>query len=266
MNFGGRLLRHPARRGRGLPNPLAMLKEPWAKHQQKHRPTPRPGGGPEAAIAEGPSTDLRDRTHVLCYRIGIDRVLSVSAHPKTTAIRTGRQRVASGASRASVSSSKSFLPAFAVCSILLSMSEFEAGAMRPFSTVGLPHAGTPRGRLGSRAAPRTRGRPGGNSSSIFPYASAPPGRRQTMPANETAIAASLDRATRLPVATLREGPTIGSCPPPRAASLCQRTSLITLDQRLEAERSGGDGGEAPDLPALAEPSIGWRDGNGAANA
>ena len=64
------------------------------------------------------------------------------------------------------------------------------------------------------------------------------GRRQTMPANKTAIAASLDRATRLPVATLREGPTIGSCPPPRAASLCQRTSLITLDQRLEAERSG----------------------------
>jgi hypothetical protein len=131
-----------------------------------------------------------------------------------------------------------FLLVFSLCSRLAPMSEFEAGAMHASPTVGLPPAGRPPGRA-RRAGPPARAE-GQQKETRRPFFCMPLRRlvagkkcRRTRPP----IAASLDRATRPPAKTLSDAPTCRSCPPSRTASLCRRTSWMTLDRRLEAERS-----------------------------
>jgi len=100
-------------------------------------------------------------------------------------------------------------------------------------------------RSARRAARRGPGRPTGNGwSPVFLRASRQHGRRQDIPANSVAIAASADRA-RLPFEALRRAP---AGPSGRSPTACigRRIVLSTVHRRLEAERSQATQGERPD--------------------
>ena len=100
------------------------------------------------------------------------------------------------------------------------------------------------------AAPHRRGRPDErNPLSIFPPASAPPGRRQDMPANEAAIVAHPRNPPVRSDLAARAGE-------PVVSSVADRLSKAA-HARSEAGSGAfvGDVGKAPDLPALASLRI-----------